>query len=182
MTLNPYAHEHSAAHEISWSRLGVLLIELTEIIARSWQPEIVVGIAKGGVIPAIFLSSALRLDFLPIKLSSRHNEKVVLSTPQWFVYPTEHVKNKRVLLVDDIAIAGRTLSMAMNELKQCGAQEVRTATLAIHRGSIRPDFVVLETDALIVWPWDRDVHDAQGQWAINPEYQAELNKIAGYHP
>ena len=180
--LDPYHHEHRHVEEVPWSRLGDLLIDLAEKIRRDFQPEIVVGIAKGGVVPAVYLSSAYLLDFLPIKLSSRHDEQIVSGTPVWHVYPTDEVMGKKVLLVDDICVAGRTLGMAAEELARRGALAVRTATLAVHHGSMRPDYYVLDTDSLIVWPWDRDVLAPDGKWSINAEYTDEMDEVPGYVP
>ena len=180
--MDPYHHHHENVEEIPWSRLGKIFIEFTEMIRANYNPEIIVGIAKGGVIPGVYISSALMLDFFPIKLSSRHNEKVIYKDPVWHVFPTEAVAAKRVLLVDDICVAGRTLSLAKEKITELGANEVRTATLAVHEGSIMPDFHYLKTDALIVWPWDRDVVNESGKWHINPEYLEEMNEIPGYKP
>ena len=182
MTLNPYRHNHNQVEEIPWSRLGRLLIELTEMIQESFHPEIVLGIAKGGVVPGLFLSSAYLVDFFPIKISSRHNEQVIFEKPVWYIYPTDAVRGKKVLLADDICVAGRTLEIAKIEIMKRGAAEVRTATLAIHEDSIHPDYFVLNTDALIVWPWDRDILSEDGTWFINKEYMSEMEKIPGYKP
>lgn len=176
MSIDPYKHHHSQVENISWARLGQLLIQLTEKIRSDWQPEIIVGIAKGGVIPASFISSALQLNFFPIRLSSRDNEKVIHQEPVWYVYPTAAVKNKKVLLADDICVAGRTLTMAKKQILKLKAKEVRTATIAIHKKSMRPDYVVLESDALIIWPWDRDIFNGK-KWLMNPEYLEELQEI-----
>ncbi len=180
--LDPYHHPHDAVEEIPWSRLGGLLVDLAEKIHQSYRPDVIVGIAKGGLIPAVYLCSALQRDLFPIKLSSRHNEQVVSETPTWYVYPTDHVAGKKVLLVDDICVAGRTFGMAAQELLHRGASLVRTASLAVHLGSVKPDFFVLETDALIVWPWDRDILSADGVWSINPEYKDEMDQVHSYEP
>ena len=103
--MDPYKHEHTGTIELSWAQLGDILTAMAETIGEEWRPDIVIGIAKGGVVPGIFLSSAFLVDFFPIKLSSRHNEQVVGEEPEWYVRPTEHVKGKKVLLVDDICIA-----------------------------------------------------------------------------
>ena len=182
MTIDPYDHKHTHVEEIPWSRLGCLLIQLAELIRRDWRPEVIVGIAKGGVIPAAFLSSVFRVDFFPIKLSSRKNEEIVREEPKWFVYPTEAVRDKKVLLVDDIIVAGRTVDLAVEELTKLGAEEIRTATIAVHNDSVRPDYFALSTDALIVWPWDRDCFIDEETWAINPDYMAEMQRIPDYEP
>jgi len=178
----PYDHEHVGVEEIPWSRLGGILIQLAEDIRRDWEPEIVVGIAKGGVIPAVFLSSVFQVDFFPIKLSSRHNEEVVRKEPKWFVFPTENVRDKKVLLVDDIVVAERTLCMAKERIEQFGPKEIRTATIAVHGVSVAPDYFALLTNALIIWPWDRDNLTDKGKWFVSPEYMAEMEKIPGYVP
>ncbi|UCD57494.1 MAG: phosphoribosyltransferase [Candidatus Hydrogenedentota bacterium] len=182
MAIDPFEHEHTHVEEVPWSRVGGILIQLAETIRQDWRPEAVVGIAKGGVIPAVFLSSAFRLDFFPIKLSSRRNEEIVREHPKWFVFPTEDVREKKVLLVDHIIVTGRTIRMAAEELKRRGAKEVRTAALAAHRHSVRPDYVGFVTDGLIVWPWDRDCLTDEGAWIINPEYLAEMREVSNYEP
>ena len=182
MKLDPYNHGHNKVEEIPWSRLGNLLIELANMIRKDYSPEIVIGIAKGGVIPAVFLSSVFQLDFFPIKLSSRHNEKIVASSPIWHVNPTNVVKGKKILIVDDICIAGRTLRMANEKISKKGAIEIRTTTIAVHESSFLPDYYILKTDALIVWPWDRDVLAENGKWLINREYLEYMAKIPGYIP
>ena len=175
-------HTHSHVEEVPWSRAGHLLIELAEAIWHDWRPEVVVGIAKGGVIPAVFLSSAFRVDFFPIKISSRHNEEIVRDEPKWFVLPTEDVRDKKVLLVDHITVSGTTMRMAAQQLQEIGVKECRTATLAAHHHSVRPDYAALVTDALIVWPWDRDCLTDDGAWRIMPEYLAEMEEVSGYEP
>ena len=85
-------------------------------------------------------------------------------------------------MVDDICVAGRTFRLANAELRALGGSEVRTATLAIHSISLRPHYYMFETDALIVWPWDRDNLSTEGTWYMNPEYAAEMYKVAGYVP
>ena len=182
MATNPFDHDHAHVEEVPWSRVGGILIQLAETIRQDWRPDLVVGIAKGGVIPAVFLSSAFLVDFFPIKLSSRHNEEVVHDEPAWFVFPTEEVRDRKVLVVDHITVTGRTLRMAVEEIKKRGATEVRTATLAAHGNSVRPDYCTFVTDGLIVWPWDRDTLTDKGTWAINPEYLDEMKTVAGYKP
>jgi len=62
MTLDPYYHEHVGVEEVPWSRLAQWLPNLVQKIGNDWHPEVAVGIAKGGVIPAVYLSSVFRLD------------------------------------------------------------------------------------------------------------------------
>ena len=174
--MHSYKHEHKGIMDLGWEGLGEALKELAAIIARDFRPDVVVGIAKGGVVPAVFLSSAFLVEFLPIKLSSRRNEVVVHDEPVWFVRPTPDIKGRHILLVDDISVAGRTLAMAKSELLTIGAAEVRTATLAVHLGSARPDYYAIETDDCILFPWDKQVLDGL-EWIMNPELQEQIEKL-----
>jgi len=174
--LDSHHHKHEGLHNMTWDDFGSLCHKLAMIIWQDYQPEIVVGIAKGGVLVGACLSSALRLDFFPIKLSTRHNEKIVRDEPKWFVTPTDDLAGKRVLLVDDICVTMKTLDLAKEAIMAKKATEVRTATLMIHGGHQRPDWFALDTNALILVPWDLKVI-LDGEWVINPEFQEELDSL-----
>ena len=111
-----------------------------------------------------------------IEICVERSNNRVRKKPKWFVRPTSDIKGKHVLLVDDICVAGRTLKKAKKALLDKGAAEVRTATLAIHPDSARPDYYVIESDDLIIFPWDKQILSGL-QWAMNPEYQQEIDSI-----
>lgn len=171
-----YNHHHTAVLDLGWERFGQLCKQLVENVTRDYQPEVVVGIAKGGVLPGVVISSALFINFFPIKLSSREDEKIVRETPEFFVPPTSHLKNKKVLLVDDICVTMRTLDIARNAIEDVGAAEVRCATFAVHKFSQKPEWYALNTDDLILNPWDKEIF-ADGRWKLNPEYEEEIGEM-----
>lgn len=168
--MKPYEHDHSGVLDLSWDRFGLLAKGLTERIRRDYDPEVVVGIAKGGVIPAVVIASACSVDFFPIKLSRRADERVVRDDPEILVPPTAHLSGRRVLLVDDISVTGRTMEAARERIVEEGPADVRSATLVVHGASVKPEWYALETDALIRMPWDRDIL-RHGEWTLNPEYE-----------
>jgi hypoxanthine phosphoribosyltransferase len=163
-------HHHKGHLEISWERFGELSKELALRIEAQFHPDYVVGISKGGLPLAAVLASLFRIDLYPIRLSYREKDEEVHETPQWSVLPAAKVSGKKVLLVDDISVTAKTLSMAREELRRKGAAEVRTATLSIHHHSKKPDFFALETDALIIHPWDKWVLKGN-TFELHPEYQ-----------
>jgi hypoxanthine phosphoribosyltransferase len=176
VSVKSYDHVHAAELAITWEELGSLSGALALQVAP-FDPEVVVGIAKGGVIPGATVASILRREFYPIRLSRRYNDEVVREHPEVLVGPqAEAVRDKRVLVIDEIAVSGETLQMAVDLLRQAGAAEVRTATLYVHGQSWRPDYFVVETDALIVNPWDREVLK-NGEMVPHPEYETERARI-----
>jgi len=52
-----------------------------------------------------------------------------------------------------------------------GAKEVRTA-VSFRTGSYEPDFHGLETESVIVLPWDREIL-VDGELVPNPKYEAD---------
>ena len=171
-----YSHRHTGVLDLGWDGFGQLCKLLVEKITDDYQPEVVVGIAKGGVLPAVVISSALYVNFFPIKLSSRENEMVVREIPKVFVPPTANLRGKKVLLVDDICITMRTLSLARTEIEKKGAAEVRCASFAVHEHSLKPEWYALITDDLILFPWDNEVY-VDGVWSLNREYEEEIQLL-----
>lgn len=170
-----YDHHHMAVTEIAWPRLGELCKKLALAVA-TYDPAIIVGVAKGGVIPAAILASLLRREFYPVRLSRRLDDRVVREQPALLTPMPEAIGGKRILVIDDITVTGETLELAVREARRLSASEVKTATLFVHGGSYRPDYFVLETDDLIVNPWDHFVLE-DGQFIVNPEYQSELDEV-----
>jgi hypoxanthine phosphoribosyltransferase len=176
MSLHSYDHVHTSELRITWEQLGSLCGALALQVAL-FDPEVVVGVAKGGVIPGATIASILRREFYPIRLSRRYNDEVVREHPAVLVGPPpDAVKGRRALIIDEIAVSGETLQLAVELLREAGAAEIRTATLYVHGGSWRPDYFVIESDALIINPWDYQVLK-NGELVIHPEYQAERDRM-----
>ena len=177
--MQPYDYsQRSGVEPVSWERFEHLVRILAEQI-ESFEPQLILGIARGGLFPATMLSYILRREFYPVRLTRRLNDTVVREQPIWLVRPPEKVAGRRVLLVDEIADSGNTLALAGEEVRRLGASDVRTATLFAHTwADPRPDFVALTSDALILNPWDREVL-VEGQWATHPELAAALRVNRG---
>ncbi len=165
-----YNHEHKGELEITWEQFEALCRTLAVMVA-GYDPQVIVGIAKGGLMPATILASLLRREFYPIRLSRRHNDQVVRETPEVLMGPPPLIAGQRVLLVDDMIGTGKTLEIARQACLDQGAAEVRTVSLAAHSFSQRPDYVALISDALIIFPWDREVLH-EGRFVPHPEYEA----------
>ncbi len=172
--MQPYDYAHRVGVEpISWERFEALVRQLA-VQVEADEPQIILGIARGGLFPATMLASILRRELYPIRLTRRFNDAVVRQQPTWIMRPPDKVRGRRVLIVDEIADSGRTLAIAAEEVQQMGASHVRTAVLYAHTWAApRPDYVVLTSDALILNPWDREIL-VNGQFVTHPELAAAL--------
>lgn len=157
--------------ELTWEVFGELCRALAVNVARSYDPEIVVGIAKAGVIPGAVIASILRLDFFSMKISRRSGVDVVTDQPRILSSAPPQVQGKRVLIVDEICTTGETLRMALAAVRHNAPADVRTATSFVKAGQYKPDFYAVETDATVIFPWDRQVVTSGAELVVNPQYE-----------
>ena len=158
--------------EVEWPMFGELSRALALRVVRGYDPEIVIGIATAGVIPAAVVAAILDREFHSIVVSRRYHSDVVRETPAIFGAVPPAVRGRRVLLVDETCDSGATMRLAIGAIVNAGALEVRTA-VAFQTGSFEPDYHALATDSTIVLPWDREVL-FEGELVPNPLYRETL--------
>lgn len=142
---------------LTWEQFGTASRELAQSIADSdFTPEIIIAIARGGLLPAGSLSYALGLklsDAINVEFYTDVHETLpdpVLLAP---MLDTASIAGKRLLVVDDVADSGRTLALVLELLRETGA-DARSAVLYAKSASvIAPDFAWRRTDRWIVFPW-----------------------------
>jgi uncharacterized protein len=161
------------------SRRGVLPISWDDFVAickglalavAPFEPDVILGVARGGLYPATLLSHMLQAELYPIRITRRFRDAVVHDQPVWLVRPPATVAGQKVLIVDEICSAGKTITMVQDEVRQLGARESRSAVMYAHeRGTDIPDYIGIISDALILNPWDREVV-RDGRFVPHPEY------------
>ncbi len=116
-----------------------------------YAPDIIVAIGRGGYVPARILCDYLLIhDLASIKVE--HWGTCVVKEQAVIKFPlAAEIRNKRVLLVDDVTDTGETLKVSLQYLKSFGPREVRTAIL-IHKrcSTIVPDYFLRK---IIKWRW-----------------------------
>jgi hypoxanthine phosphoribosyltransferase len=167
-----YTHR-TGLKRLSWNdfaRLSRLLAELVE----PYQPQMILGIARAGLFPATAVACSLRCELSPIRLTRRSEDVVVHERPVWKVPVPSEVAGKIVVLIDEIADVGQTLSMAAQSARDQGAKEVITASLVSHSwAKPAPQVCALVTDAFVIFPWDKQILQ-HGEWVPHPEIVSGL--------
>jgi len=161
--------------EVPWDLFGELCRALALKVARDYQPDLVVGIARAGVIPGAVVASILRVDFHSLKISRKEGDAVVRARPAILSAAPTQAAGKRVLLVDEIATSGDTLRLALAAVRDVRPAEVRTATSFARTSGYKPDYFALETDATVIFPWDRKIFQG-GELVVNPRYEGVLDE------
>ncbi|MBA2627158.1 MAG: hypothetical protein H0U85_04045 [Gemmatimonadales bacterium] len=154
--------------EVDWPFFGEICRALALRVAHEYQPEVVLGIAKAGVIPGVVVASILQCDFASMVVTREQEDAdpVVVSGP-----PTS-IRGRRVLVVDETCDTGSTMRLALNEVRDLSPLEVRTA-VSFKTGPYTPDFHAFATESFIILPWDREVIQA-GELVVRPDYAARL--------
>lgn len=123
--------------------------EISERLKQIDLPEIdlVIGIGSGGIPPATFVAYHLKADLEVITLNYRdENNTPRYDTPKILYQPHLNLDGKRILLVDDVSVSGKTLNAALELLKGYNVK-----TLAM-KG--KADFVLFpEIKDCVKWPW-----------------------------
>jgi hypoxanthine phosphoribosyltransferase len=153
---HPTSDHARGTFEVEWPMFGELSRALALRVVRSYDPEIIIGIATAGVIPAAVVAAILDREFHSIIVSRRYRADVVRETPAIFGAVPPLVRDRRVLVVDETCDSGTTLRLAVGAIVNAGAAEVRTA-VAFRTGTYEPDFHAMATEAEIVLPWDREL-------------------------
>ncbi len=142
---------------LTWQRFGEANRELAFVIHESgYRPDLVVAIARGGMLFAGGLSYALGVkacDALNIEFYTGIGETLPEPSILKPLLDVDALDDARVLLVDDVADSGRTLRLAV-DLLAARAAEVRSAVLYTKPTTIiQPDYTWAETAKWITFPW-----------------------------
>ncbi len=172
---------HLAAHidyEVpTWNQIyDMVLSQAQKIKSQNYCPHIIVGVARGGLVPARILTDLLEtpeLNFIQIEFYTNINQ--TQHEPNLKQSLTTAIIDKKVLLVDDIADSGASLKLALSSL-QGSDSEIKTATLYKKpQSTSTPDFYEKQTTNWIVFPWDtketlrKIIQRQQGKRALNQE-------------
>jgi hypoxanthine phosphoribosyltransferase len=175
MDIKSYDYKYrKGIKEITWEDFGNFTRKLSELLAKE-DIDIVIGIARAGLFPATAVSCMLRKEMYPVRLTRRYIDRVVREKPEWKVTPPyAELQGKSLVIIDEITDTGVTLSMVKKAVLDGGARHALTASLAAHTWTNpKPDYSVLETDALILFPWDYHIYQ-NGKWVIHPEYEEAI--------
>ncbi len=128
-------------------------ITFTEISARLRsmnlpETDLVIGIGTGGVVPASLVAFHLGCELHIITLNyrdesntPRYEKPIVINMPE-----LPSLEGKRILLVDDVSVSGKTLGEALLHFPDLN---IKTLTM---KG--KADYVLFpEVKDCVKWPW-----------------------------
>jgi len=156
----------------SWKDVEGACLDLArQVITSQWRPDYIVGITRGGAIPAVMLSQFFDVPMRPLQVSLRDGGECVsdLGMAEDAFGHDEDPKN--ILIVDDINDQGSTIAWIKkdwpsgcfpdhNQWTKTWGHNVRFATLTNNIASKETvDYSVWEVnkaeeDCWLVYPWE----------------------------
>lgn len=148
---------------INWHDITFCIDRLVESIKKTNAvPEAIIGIGRGGLIPATLLAYKLDVNkvynFSVQSYSADNKQLQQFTTVQEPGDDIKQFSDKNVIVVDDLADSGNTFAYIKERLAELhGLHDVKTAAICIkeHTAHI-PDFfvTVYPKSEWIIFPWD----------------------------
>lgn len=141
----------------SWSDFDADTLDIErQLRYAGWTPDYIVGVKRGGLIPAIRLSHIFNKPLIMMSCQLRDS-----ADNEVRLYEVEEIpKDKNILIVDDICDSGITLRKIVNQLLTDGFVRIRTCAMIFN---IAQDFAIdyyakqinrTNDKRWIIFPWE----------------------------
>lgn len=149
-------------HFVTYDDVNAMLAKMFRDMALAgYKPDLVVGLVRGGMVPAIHISHYFDVPMMAFKYSLRDHP----GKDEFSKLTSELTLGRNILIVDDICDEGHTLNEIHTALMHHDAlacvSSIRTAVLQHNLGSnvFDPDYVGEEINKVekpewIVYPWE----------------------------
>ncbi len=158
--ISQYKQKFPQAFRLSWQAVDELVWKVvTEMKAADYQPDVLIAVARGGLVPARILADYLQEKYVSSLQMGHWDAQAELHDEPMLVFPLPEIdlSGKRVLVVDDVSDEGRTLEQVRSYLAARGA-EIRTFVLVSKVESrSMADYCpkVLDDWRWVLFPWSK---------------------------
>ena len=140
--------------QLQYHNIQALVWDLGRLlVVDEFRPDLIVGVARGGLVPAVMLSHYMDIPMQSLHWSTRHNHGLENG-----VLTAEDIVYKKILIVDDIVDTGRTFKEIKDHMPvDSDWCNVRFASLQRRHDCVfKPDYCaeIIEDDTWQLYPWE----------------------------
>ena len=154
---------------LTWEIFGSASRELAQMVAKDYEPDMILSIARGGLLIGGALGYALSVKnvyTMNVEFYTGVDERLevprILPPAPDFV----DVSHAKILIADDVADTGHTLR-SVQQFCEGKVAEVRTAVLYEKSHSVvKCDYIWKRTDQWINFPWSDKEPVATRDWSV----------------
>jgi hypoxanthine phosphoribosyltransferase len=158
-------------HIYDWTDVERMVTHIiTEMYNDNYRPDYIVGLTRGGLVPAIMMSNRTGIPMytLDVRLRDRDGLQIKTESNEWM--PTDAFNGKNILIIDDINDSGATFNWITNDwaskypdadIQKIWDNNVRFAVLTENMssefGNVRyqaHEVNKAEKDVWLVYPWE----------------------------
>jgi hypoxanthine phosphoribosyltransferase len=167
---------------VDWDAIYTLCIQTYDKIrSDGFNPDLIVGIARGGWVPARILADFfVTTSTANVKVEFYHGIYETQEEPYIAQPVSGETRWKRVLLVDDISDTGNSLKATINHLQSRKVADLRTVCLHIKPWTKQlPNYYAESTEAWVIYPWELKefIFSVAQQFAEKKKSEKELEKL-----
>jgi hypoxanthine phosphoribosyltransferase len=149
---------------LTWDDISSACTRLAEEVSDGSAFDVVVGIARGGLIPAVMIAHLLGLrDLRNLCLTRTAGDEI--NAPKQPVAAARvpdslgDLRGRFVLIIDDVVGSGETIGTAAALVRSLRPARIRTAVCVVNDGNWcggqLPDHVAIRSRRWVVFPWER---------------------------
>jgi len=151
-----------------------------DIIKKEYNNYTIVSIIRGGLAPARILSDMLNNnEIYTVTIKFYQSVGKTAKKPRITIPLQADIKDKNILLIDDISDTGESLIVAKKHLKEKGAGHIIVATLLKKpQTKFEPDIFAKKTNAWVIFPWEinETIRDIKRSSKTLEKFKKEMEK------
>jgi hypoxanthine phosphoribosyltransferase len=148
---------------VTWKDVEQCALDIVHKIKEDdFEPDIIISIARSGLIPASLVSYALgNKELYVIKTDLSLEQKVgkdqeMRRKPKISQELSKDIEGMKVLVVDEMAVSGSTLQLVSDYLEMKHPAEVRFSVMyKMPWAEFEPDYYGVEKEEWPIFPWKR---------------------------
>ena len=143
---------------VTWEDLDDLVSAMAERLSAGPEPDVVLAISRGGLVPAGMLGYRMGWrDMLLAAVVVYDDEQGFRGKAEFLQFPADDLlAGKRVLIIDEVWDSGTTIAAVSGRIRAAGGVPL-TAVLHYKPGKSRvdlvPDHYIVETNDWVLYPF-----------------------------